>query len=338
MKNSFMIMVSHLMMVLMLVPTSDVHAISHEKNVNNFAHTNRPIVGVSGSGEISKSVRYTMAALWDAGAYPILLDARKPQEIKQHISVLNGIVIAGNSLDINNEDYRAPAHEKTKNEDELADDPWETYRDDYEYALIERGIKHNIPLLGICSGAQRLNVANHHEDGGTLRQHIDNHLIPPDQHRPIAVVEGSRLAGVVVSPTFRDNSFHHQHIEAVREGFRVAARDGEDGIVEAIEADPNGKYGDHPFLMGVQWHPEYGMSDESRTLIQSLADAAKTHAKAHPVSIDNARWHDQASPALRKAITLGVDGMMETYGFKDPDWITRVSHPTHERDLIGVAP
>jgi len=246
-----------------------------------WAADNKPVIGVAGSGYESRSVRYAMAAIWDAGGYPVLLDTRQPEKLSQHVAALNGVIIAGNSLDINPDDYYASAlHPKTQNEDVLATNAWEHQRDDYEYALIEAVTQRRLPFFWICSGAQRLNVAG----GGTLTQHIEGQMVVSKQqlpHQPILalkVMRNSHVADIVGNGPFRDNSLHHQHISQVRSGFRVAARDASSGIVEAIEPLPNGAFGEHPFLLGVQWHPEYGASHESQQLMAALIDAASAHA------------------------------------------------------------
>lgn len=272
----------------------------------------RPVIGISGSGENSHSVIYLKAALRDRGAIPVFLDTRESAQIDTHLNHLNGVIIAGNSLDINPADYGdASLHPLTRNEDDraLSHTPHVGARDDYEYALIERTIARDIPFLGVCSGMQRLNVSNHATDGGTLSQHVDgqNQMHAPMRMRPnvpfeaIRTIDGSRLAAIVASPLFRDNSLHHQHIDKVRRGFRIAAR-SESGIIEAIEAAPNGAYGAHPFLMGVQWHPEYAASDESARLMDAIVDAAREHAKGHPVSKQAAKRIDAASTVLHQRV------------------------------------
>ena len=288
------------------------------------AWAQRPVVGVAGGGYESRSVRYAMAALWDAGAYPILLDTRAPEKVAQHVQALNGVIIAGNSLDINPADYGARmVHAKTKNEDTDAKSAWDAARDDYEYALIDFATQQHLPFLGICSGAQRLNVAG----GGTLAQHIDGQMVvseaqlPHQPAMPLAVVEGSRVAGIVASHSFNDNSLHHQHIERVRDGFRVAARDVTSGITEAIEPAPSSRYASHPFLMGVQWHPEYGATPQSRRLIAALVEAANAHAKTHPVSEQQALAIDASPPPLRPLVRLGVGGMRAQLGYRQPAWV-----------------
>lgn len=288
------------------------------------AWAQKPIIGVAGGGYESRSVRYAMASIWEAGGYPILLDTRAPERVRQHVGALNGVIIAGNSLDINPKDYGArQVHPKTVNEETHASNAWDAKRDDYEYALIALVTQKHIPFLGICSGAQRLNVAG----GGSLAQHINGQMVvseaqlPHQPIMPLAMVEGSRVARIVASRSFADNSLHHQHIEQVREGFRVAARDVTSGITEAIEPSPNSHYASHPFLIGVQWHPEYGATRESQRLIAALVQAAKDHAHTHPVSESEALAIDASLPPLRPLVRLGVKGMRAQLGYSQPAWV-----------------
>ncbi len=146
-------------------------------------------------------------------------------------------------------------------------------------AAQERGT----PTLGICLGIQVMNV----EFGGSLLQHIPDDLPGALKHEeedevnetpehPVTIEGGTILAKIlgggqaaVSGCQAVVNSFHHQSIDRVAPGFRVAARSS-DGVVEAIERT------DHPFYVGVQWHPER-MPDarSTRQLMGAFLDAAR---------------------------------------------------------------
>ena len=145
--------------------------------------------------------------------------------------------------------------------------PTEPDLDAFEIALARAADARGIPILGICRGAQALNVAR----GGTLHQHISGHR----QTEPatatthtVHVDEGSRLATVVGTRPLRVNSFHHQAVEQLGRGLRAVAY-AADGTVEGIEAPGGG------FVLGVQWHAE-GLVHEPRhrVLFEALVDAA----------------------------------------------------------------
>ncbi|MDP9266574.1 MAG: gamma-glutamyl-gamma-aminobutyrate hydrolase family protein [Chloroflexota bacterium] len=121
-------------------------------------------------------------------------------------------------------------------------------RDAAEFALAQRALLDDIPILGICRGFQLLNVAL----GGTLIQHVEGHeqrLADAVLH--IAVPEpGSRLADTCGAEPQRVNSSHHQAVTpaTLAPGLRPTVL--VDGSVEAFESH------DHGFVVGVQWHPE----------------------------------------------------------------------------------
>jgi putative glutamine amidotransferase len=129
-------------------------------------------------------------------------------------------------------------------------------RDTIEIALLGRAIERNIPTLAICRGMQILNV----KQGGTLYQdvekemsavvHHDNHNLPrPTLSHKVSLVEGSLLHSTTGASEIEVNSLHHQGINKLGKDLTVVAT-SPDGLVEACEIKS------HPFLVGVQWHPE----------------------------------------------------------------------------------
>jgi putative glutamine amidotransferase len=149
--------------------------------------------------------------------------------------------------------------------------PTEPGLDAFELALARAADARGLPVLGICRGAQALNVAR----GGTLHQHLPGHRqteAGTETTHAVAIARGSRLAAIAGAGELAVNSFHHQAVDALGHGLRVAAR-AADGTVEAIEAP-----GPRLFL-GVQWHAE-GLVHEARhrSLFEALVTAAATPA------------------------------------------------------------
>lgn len=133
----------------------------------------------------------------------------------------------------------------------VADVRLDPERDALEIGLMRQLLPGRIPVLGICRGAQMLNVAA----GGNLIADIYMLDTPPPKLRTIlprktvTLVQGSMLARIIRLRWMRVNALHHQAIDRLGDGLKVVARDRA-LIVQAIEA--TGK----PFRIGVQWHPE----------------------------------------------------------------------------------
>ena len=143
-------------------------------------------------------------------------------------------------------------------------------RDAFEMAMIEQAIKNNLPILGICRGAQLINVVaggNLHQDIRPLRKITSNkrHIWPA---KWVDVHPESSLRHTLDTGRLKVNSLHSQAIDRTGAGLEVVARD-RDGFVQAIE-------GDGGFLVGVQWHPEYLPYVESqRRLFNALTTAVR---------------------------------------------------------------
>lgn len=145
-------------------------------------------------------------------------------------------------------------------------------RDAWEFALLDAALNRKLPVLGICRGAQVLNVAL----GGTLHQHLPD-VIGQARHQvgnavfatlPVRTVPGTRLAALV-GESVNAKCYHHQAIDELGEGLIVSAWDS-DGVIEAVELP-----GDD-FTLAVQWHPEESLDD--LRLFTAIVDAARSHA------------------------------------------------------------
>lgn len=178
------------------------------------------------------------------------------------VDVLDGLVVAG-GVDIDPARYGAERHPATE--------PPQPERDAGELLLVQAAAARDLPVLGICRGAQLLAVAA----GGRLVQHLPD-LVGSDLHRPAAGVPGwhgarfapGSLVAAAVGETLTVNTYHHQAI--VDAGTLTVTGWAEDGTVEAVE-DPSRR-----FLLGVQWHPE--ATDDCR-VYAALVGAARSTAR-----------------------------------------------------------
>ncbi len=145
----------------------------------------------------------------------------------------------------------------------------------FQIRLMKKILESQKPLLAICRGMQILNVAC----GGTViqdltqRDDIINHMQTSQQRKDIShrvqFLPHTKLHHYL-GPFAYTNSFHHQAIEALGVGCEIAGTTG-DGIIEAIEMPS------HPFVIGVQWHPEsmFDSSSHMRMLFHAFILAAK---------------------------------------------------------------
>ena len=198
-----------------------------------------------------------LRAIEAAGGMPVVLPPLG--DAAALIDRLDGVCLSGGP-DLDPGTYGA-----TERHPELG--PTEPGLDTFELELAEASDARGLPLLGICRGAQALNVAR----GGTLHQHLAGHR----QAEPataathsVHVEPGSRLAGLVGTDVLRVNSFHHQAVDALGRGLRAVAH-AADGTIEAVEA-PGQR-----FVVAVQWHAE-GLAalPRHRALFEALVAAA----------------------------------------------------------------
>lgn len=150
-------------------------------------------------------------------------------------------------------------------------------RDRWELSLASAALRRDLPVLGICRGAQILNIAA----GGSLYQDLAFfRRANPILHRQTAerpqpwhslhVKPGSRLRGWLglqgTDGTLPVNSIHHQAVKRPARGWKACAH-APDGVIEAIECP--GK----SFALGVQWHPEE--LPEQAALFSAFVEAAR---------------------------------------------------------------
>jgi putative glutamine amidotransferase len=164
-----------------------------------------------------------------------------------------------------------------RSSDELQDQA----RDRLEWRLLTQAIRSNKPVLGICRGAQLLNVYF----GGTLHRTLQGFYVETREIRSIRprkrvrMQPGTRLSAVLGATDRWVNSLHRQAVNQLGSAMRVAAVDA-NGIVQAVEHERL------PFVVGVQWHPEYlPQRPEQRAIFAALVVAARERLHGRPASI-----------------------------------------------------
>ncbi|WP_101759507.1 gamma-glutamyl-gamma-aminobutyrate hydrolase family protein [Oceanicoccus sp. KOV_DT_Chl] len=199
----------------------------------------RPRVGVTGnSRRLSPSWICTRVALFLSGAKAVRISLKHHPETED----ISALIIGGG-------DDISPIHYGLEMAPTVKSDP---DRDLLEIRWIKKALDQNIPLLGICRGAQLINVVmggTLHQDIRLLRKLTYNRpgLLPTKQ---VKLEPNCLLAKICGKNKLRVNSLHSQAVAEHAESLRVVGRDL-DGIVQAMQSSQ-----DRP-VIGVQWHPEY---------------------------------------------------------------------------------
>lgn len=217
----------------------------------------KPIIGISGSviidnGGIFPGYRrsyvnedYVDSVVQNGGVPYIIPFTEDDEVIKQQLDNVQGLILSGGH-DVDPQLYGEEPLQKIGT-------IWPK-RDHFDMLLLKLAEEKGIPVLGVCRGAQIINVAH----GGSLYQdlsyrkeltfkHMQGHTPDLPTHA-MKVNPDSKLAKILGKTEFRVNSFHHQLIKDVAPDL-IASAKSPDGVVEGLETK-NGN------VVAVQWHPE----------------------------------------------------------------------------------
>lgn len=234
----------------------------------------QPVIGITldseGAGGYSNLPWYALRenyadAVSAAGGLPVPLP-HEPERAGNYLDLIDALVVTGGAFDVDPALFGAgDRHATVVTKDR---------RTAFELAATRGALERDMPVLGICGGQQLLHVAL----GGTLIQHIPDevdgalaHEQPNPRDQPghsVTVMAGTLLHRVVGRDTLEVNSAHHQAAKDEPDGIVVNAR-APDGVIEGIEAP--GKR----FCLGVQWHPEYGVSAGDAAIFEAFIAAAR---------------------------------------------------------------
>ncbi len=237
----------------------------------------KPIIGITldseDPGSYSNMPWYALRqnyadVVTQSGGLPMALP-HEPELADQYASLLDGLVVTGGAFDVDPAMFGAQSrHDTVVTKDR---------RTAFEKAVAEVMLEMDKPVLGICGGQQLLHVIL----GGTLIQHIPDEVDNPLAHEQpnprteaghdVSIQEGTLLHRIVGKTTIPVNSAHHQAAKDASDNITINAY-AEDGVIEGIE-DPR-----YRFCLGVQWHPEYLISDGDRKILDAFIEAASQNS------------------------------------------------------------
>jgi gamma-glutamyl-gamma-aminobutyrate hydrolase PuuD len=225
----------------------------------------RPIIGIT-KPESGDTLAYLAVklAVWLAGGDPVKLTARAPRDPRS----IDGLIFGGG----------ADVFPKRYQGEPKAGYRYDMARGDMEASWALAARRHGLPVLGVCRGAQMLNVLA----GGTLYADLSafkterpENLIWRFFHRlPVRLRYKTKLAQITQCGSHMSvNAIHKQAIDRLGAGLTVSAREP-NGVVQAME-DPS-----RPFWLGVQFHPELLIYRAPfRRIFRALVEAANARAE-----------------------------------------------------------
>jgi putative glutamine amidotransferase len=222
----------------------------------------RPLIAITGPERRAFGPRFLVAlAVRRYGGRPLQL---RPSDQGRDFDYDGVVITGGHDVD--------PVLYAAEPEVEPNHDP---ARDAFEAAIIDEALRRRVPLLGICRGAQLLNVRL----GGSLFQELASRRSKTSNRwtvlplKTLSIRHGSMLEQYLGAGPRMINSLHNQAIDRVGGSLTISGRDL-DGITQAVE-DP-----DYGFLLGVQWHPEFLIfMRNQRRLFRALVEHARARLR-----------------------------------------------------------
>lgn len=222
--------------------------------------------------------KYLRAVVDGAGCLPLVIPSLTPPlDLRAVLANLDGLLLTGAYSNIEPHHY--------SDEPSWDGNPHDPARDATTLGIVPLAIEMRVPVLALCRGCQEVNVAL----GGTLYQKVhdqpgfDDHRENPDDplgvqyapSHPVDLAPGGLLERIAGGPVAQVNSLHGQGLRTLGRGLVVEAT-ARDGLVEAVRLDDPG-----PFLLAVQWHPEWRVGENPFYLgiFQAFAAACRERAK-----------------------------------------------------------
>lgn len=240
--------------------------------------TRRPTIGIlldyQHEGSFSARPHYALRcayfdAVWKAGGLPVALPYLDDEAAQAYLEHCDGVITPGGFYP-----FPARLYGREADDSEIVHPRFR-----FEETLTRAAIDADKPLLGICAGMQVMAAvmgatvyADVHAELPTEFDHLNARPAEETAH-DVEVEQGSHLGEVIGTSRLAVNTAHKEALRGGADGLKVTAR-APDGVIEAVEVE--GK----SFCLGVQWHPEFFLTDGDPNfrLFQALVAAAREAA------------------------------------------------------------
>ena len=236
----------------------------------------RPVIGITldwaagKQGCFSRRPHYALrvdyfAAVYAAGGLPVAIPHIETA-LSAYLDTIDGLLAPGGDFPFPESWYESGASPYLASVSQRAA---------FDARLIEAAVNRDLPLLGICAGMQALGAVFGCRLHGDIRRAVTSeiehrHPQPAHYSHPVRIIPDTRLRAIIGADEIGVNSAHREMISRTAAGVTVNAV-APDGVIEGIEIA-----GRH-FALGVEWHPEYFIEDNSPhlALLKAFVDAAR---------------------------------------------------------------
>ena len=274
-----------------------------DENVDNFKAQKAPVIGVSCNHADGNSMVRDLYidSLLQVGAVPVMVPViTDPNALATIVDRLDGVLFTGGGdvlpMFVGEEPHPALGNVDPK-------------RDQFDFTLLKLCVDRCMPIMGICRGHQVINLyfgGVNYQDINSLQQSVLQHSQQSGKEfvsHTVKLDEGTVLKNLFGKNEIYVNSFHHQAVKQVAEGFKESAV-AQDGINEGMEAMPVRE------IYSVQWHPE-GLADSCHSMLplfDYLNRQAKIYRRAkefhkYNVSIDS---HCDTPMKFEAGMNIGI--------------------------------
>lgn len=232
----------------------------------------KPVIGITldwqKDGSFSRHPHYALRehwfnAIYRAGGIPIAIP-HITGAIDEYLERIQGLLVPGG-------EFAAPPEWYVASSEPMAYQP--SPRTQFDRVVLEKALAKDMPVLGVCAGMQFLGCVHGCKMTRNVQTYFNTTINHWDEHPTSRLAHGvnitpdTLLARIVKSPQYEVNTHHREGLVEFPDNVIVNAV-APDGVIEGIELPA------YRFALGVQWHPEYELTEEDKAIIAAFVTAS----------------------------------------------------------------